>query len=140
MKNTPITENHLFQKAYSKGRGCPGRYAAVYVLRDFANQKFRRADPCHRPLNRLGLTVGKKIGGAVDRVRARRLMREAYRLIEKDGAGGLSLKHGYLVVIAARGRITGAGMRDVKEDLERSFARLGMFEKRSVQDADGGSS
>ena len=138
MKNTPITENHLFQKAYSKGSSCPGRYVVVYVLKDLANRRFSRADPLHRPLNRLGLTVGKKIGGAVERVRARRLMREAYRLIEKDSDPGL--RHGYLVVLAARGRINGASMPQVREDLEKSFAKLGMTEKRSDAGWNGGSS
>ena len=123
MKNTPITENHLYQKAYSKGRSNAGKYVAVYLLRDYANGKFRASDPKHRPLNRLGLTVGKKIGGAVERVRARRIMREAYRLIEQDETR--MLEHGYLVVLAARSRINGQKMQDVRSDIEKSLIRLG---------------
>lgn len=133
MKNTPITENHLYQKAYSKGKNCSGKYVAVYLLKDFANGKFKKADPLHRPLNRLGLTVGKKIGGAVLRVRARRLMRESYRLIEQDETR--ILEHGYLVVLAARSRINGTSLFDVRRDIEKSFIKLGILK---IAEADTG--
>ena len=129
MKNTPITENHLYQKAYSKGKSAPGRFVAVYTLPDRRNARFVKADPCHRPLNRLGLTTGKKIGGAVVRSRARRLMREAYRLIEREQ----SVSHGNLIVIAARARIAEAGMEDVKRDLLSCMNRLGLIEKPQSQ-------
>ena len=65
MKNTPIKENHLYQKAYAKGKSAPGKYVAVYTLPDRQNHRYVKADPCHRPLNRLGLTTGKKIGGGI---------------------------------------------------------------------------
>ena len=127
MKNTPITENHLYRKAYSNGKNAVGRYVAVYALRDRANPRLVKEDPCHRPLNRLGLTTGKKIGGAVQRSRARRLMREAYRLIEKDGL----IEHGYLLVLAARVKITEADMNEVKKDLIRSFGNLKLLRSGS---------
>lgn len=123
MKNTSITENHLYQKAYRRGRSAVGRYIAVYVLRDRNNAKFVSADPCHRPLNRLGLTTGKKIGGAVVRSRARRLMREAYRLLERDGR----VSHGYLLVIAARARIAEVGMNEVRDELCELLSALGVL-------------
>ncbi len=123
MKNTAICENHLFQKAYRKGRRAVGRYAAVYVLRDYAAKKIAKADPRRGMKNRLGLTVGKKLGGAVERNRAKRLMREAYRQAEASGF----LEHGYLVVIAARTAINSAGCREVTEDLYRSLCSVGLI-------------
>lgn len=125
MKNTPITENHLYQKAYAKGKSAVGKYVVVYVLKDKANYRFRRADPLHRPLNRLGLTVGKKLGGAVERNRAKRLMREAYRTVSDEL--GEKLGHGFLVILAARTRILSAKTPEVKEDLQNLFRRLGMI-------------
>ena len=130
MKNTPIKENHLYQKAYSKGKSAPGKYVAVYTLPDRQNYRFVKADPCHRPLNRLGLTTGKKIGGAVVRSRARRLMREAYRLIEDEG----HLLHGNLIVIAARAKIADASMQEVKKDLAWCLKRVGLIEKPAAKD------
>lgn len=129
MKNTPIKENHLYQKAYKQGKSAVGKYVAVYALPDRAFGRFVKADPMHRPLNRLGLTTGKKIGTAVVRSRARRLMREAYRLIDAEGR----LSHGYLLVIAARARIANAGMQDVKRDLYRALCSLSLIEKDDVQ-------
>lgn len=123
MKNAAIRENHLFQKTYRKGRHAVGRYAAVYVLRDYAAKKFALADPRRGLRNRLGITVGKKIGGAVGRNRAKRLLREAYRIIDADGG----LRQGNLVVIAARTAITSASCREVTDDLFRTFAAAGLL-------------
>ena len=130
MKNTPIKENHLYQKAYAKGKSAPGKYVAVYTLPDRQNHRYVKADPCHRPLNRLGLTTGKKIGGAVVRSRARRLMREAYRLIENEGA----ILHGNLIVIAARAKIADASMQDVQKDLRKCLCRVGLIAKAAKED------
>lgn len=130
MKNTPIKENHLYQKAYAKGKSAPGKYVAVYTLPDRQNHRYVKEDPLHRPLNRLGLTTGKKIGGAVVRSRARRLMREAYRLIENEN----TVVHGNLVVIAARARIAEAKMQDVKKDLLWCMKRLGLIAKQEEKD------
>ena len=130
MKNTPIKENHLYQKAYAKGKSAPGKYVAVYTLPDRQNHRYVKADPCHRPLNRLGLTTGKKIGGAVVRSRARRLMREAYRQIEDEGA----ILHGKLIVIAARAKIADASMQDVKKDLLKCLSRVGLIAKAAKED------
>lgn len=130
MKNTPIKENHLYQKAYRNGRSAAGKYVAVYTLPDRQNHRFVKADPCHRPLNRLGLTTGKKIGGATVRSRARRLMREAYRLLEAEN----KLLHGNLIVIAARAKIADAKMQDVKKDMLWCLKRVGLIERPEIKD------
>lgn len=129
MKNTPVTENHLYQKAYHKGRHAVGKYVVVYALRDRANAALRRADPMHRPLNRLGLTVGKKLGGAVERSRAKRLIREAYRLTVKEQ--GDRLQYGYILIVAARTRILDAKTPQVRADLCRALRSIGLFDAAS---------
>ena len=66
---------------------------------------------------RLGLSVGRKYGGAVRRNRIKRLVREAVRMNWREwGLGGSDL-----VVVAKRGKGR-PGMVDVAEDLARSFA------------------
>lgn len=130
MKNTPIKENHLYQKAYRNGKSAAGKYVAVYTLPDRQNYRFVKADPCHSPLNRLGLTTGKKIGGAVVRSRARRLMREAYRLIEDEN----EIVYGNLIVIAARAKIADAKMQEVKKDMHWCLKKVGLLKKPAPKD------
>ena len=123
MKEYAIKEHHLYNKAFAKGKRSVGKLTAVYVLRDYAAKRLMLANPEKRYLNRVGLSVGKKLGGAVVRNRAKRLLREAYRAIKTE----IGLKTGYLVVLAARDEIRGKKTEDVKRDLLRAFRTLGML-------------
>ena len=95
----------------------------VYYLKDLKANKLRKANPMKEKINRMGISVSKKNGGAVKRNRAKRIIREAYRQIESERP----LKKGNLIVILAREGIDGAKMQDVKRDLFRSFERLELF-------------
>ena len=121
MKNIAITENHLYNKAYRKGQRFLGKYTAVYVLRDYAADRLRRENPQKRTVNRLGISVTKKLGGAVERNRAKRIIRAAYRELEPR------LKKGNLVVISARNDINGKKSTDVCEELRLGFIKLGLL-------------
>ena len=61
-------------------------------------------------LSRLGVVTSGKIGGAVVRNRARRLLRESFRLHQHDLAGPVDL------VLVARASIAGKGLADVERD------------------------
>jgi len=128
VKLVSIKENHLFQKVYAKGKKAVGNYAAVYVLTDIHAQKLKRAHPLKIVVNRVGITVTKKAGGAVQRNRVKRVIREAYRQLYKE----YDIRCGKLVVISARDAALSAGMNRVKDDLKKSFIRLNMlFDKKS---------
>ncbi len=125
MKYTPITENHLFRKAYAKGKKFCGRYVAVYILQDYAADKLKNARPDKKYVNRIGISTSKKIGGAVVRSRVRRIIREAYRQAERE----LRLHSGKLVVIAARSAAAEAKSTDVAEELKKALEFTNMVRK-----------
>ncbi len=122
MKEYAIKEHHLYNKAFRNGQRAVGRLVAVYVLRDYAAKRLMLANPQKQYLNRVGLSVGKKIGGAVARNRAKRLLREGYRAVKREG-----LKNGYLVILAAREEIRGKKTQDVERELHRAFLQLGLL-------------
>lgn len=69
----------------------------------------------------LGLTVSKKYGKAVERSRARRVMREAYRgLCDKVHCG-------YDIIVVARGRLAEAKTPEVLTDLSYALNKLGLL-------------
>jgi ribonuclease P protein component len=60
--------------------------------------------------SRLGVVTPGKIGGAVARSRARRLLRESFRVHQHDLAGPVDL------VLVARGSIAGKRLAEVERD------------------------
>ena len=69
MKFKAICENHLFSKAYAKGKRFVTPSLAVYLLPDYAADRLQKEHPLKIRVNRIGLTVSKKIGGAVGQPR-----------------------------------------------------------------------
>lgn len=122
MKNVAVKENHLYNKAYTKGKRFFGRYVRVYVLKDLKAKKVMLANPEKEYLNRLGISVSKKNGGAVVRNRIKRIIREAYRAIERDDI----LYKGYLVIIAAKNDAALVKSTDIERELRYAFRKLEM--------------
>ena len=120
MKNIAIREHHLYNKTFSRGKRFVGKYTAVYVLRDLAAERLKKENPQKRYVNRLGLSVSKKLGGAVSRNRAKRLMRAGYDQVKGE------LKCGNLIVISPRTAILSAKSSEVGEELARAFEELGL--------------
>ena len=125
MKFVSICENHLYSKAYSKGKRVVTSALAVYVLADYAATRLAKAHPMKRVVNRIGLTTSTKLGGAVIRSRCRRIMREGLSAIEKER----ELKTGFLIIIAARSAAIKLKSTDIKRELESAFTKLGMFKE-----------
>ncbi len=65
-----IKNNCDFRRIYGKGKSFQGPALVSYVMKN-------RAGIC-----RMGITTSKKIGNAVERNRARRVIRAAYSMIE----------------------------------------------------------
>ena len=73
MRYEPITRNNDFVRAYSRGKSYVHSHIVLYVRKNRAGH------------TRVGLTASKKIGNAVMRNRARRVMRAAlYQVLDRD--------------------------------------------------------
>ncbi|MBO5024076.1 MAG: ribonuclease P protein component [Clostridia bacterium] len=123
MKNIAISEDHLFRKVYAKGQKIFCKHIAVYVLTDYRASRLAHENPLKTRINRVGLTVTKKLGHAVVRTRTRRILRAAYQQLEKDN----NIKKGFLVVIVARDAATTAKTQDIYGDLLYAFKKLGLL-------------
>ena len=123
MKYRAIGENHLYLKTYNKGKKYVGSSVIVYVLKDLAANRLRRANPEKKKINRIGITVTKKNGGAVTRNRIKRIIREAFRQTDTE----ISIKQGYLIVIVAKYSAADKKTQDIKKDIEKAMFKLDMI-------------
>ena len=80
MKFTTSLKNNLqFQNVYKNGKSKANRLLIMYVVEN------------HQDMNRLGISVSKKVGNSVVRHHFCRLVRESYRLHEKIFNSGLDI-------------------------------------------------
>ena len=109
MKHTvPLKKNHELRRLYSKGRSAVSPYFVIYCRKT------------GRPVNRLGITTGVKLGNAVKRNRARRRIRELYRTHEA------SLAAGYDIVVVARARVIYGRYHELERSFNQQMKKLGL--------------
>ncbi|HEY1788570.1 MAG TPA: ribonuclease P protein component [Verrucomicrobiae bacterium] len=70
---------------------------------------------------KLGVVTSRKIGGAVQRTRARRLLRESFRLHQHDFAKPVE------IILVARNSIVGKQFADVEKDFLTTLRRAGLL-------------
>jgi len=109
-KSERLQHGYQFRQVYELGRKIVGKLFVLYVVDAPTGQ--RRA---------VGVVTSRRIGGAVTRNRARRLMREAYRLNKQK------LKANFLIVMIARSAINGKRLQDVEAELLRLFRVAGVL-------------
>jgi ribonuclease P protein component len=113
-KRNRLSRSADFDRVYREGRSHASRYLVVYAFPRTAD-----ADDA-----RLGISVGRKVGGAVERNRMKRLLREAFWATAAD------LPDGYDFVLVARpdagelGRERGEA--GVEEALREVLAKAGL--------------
>jgi ribonuclease P protein component len=74
-------------------------------------------------LPKLGVVTSKRIGNAVERSRARRLLRESFRLHQNE------FKQPVELVLVARASIAGRGFAGVEKDFLAALHRAGLLKQ-----------
>lgn len=110
MKLVTIKENKDFRRIYSKGKSYVDPVLVTYVL------KQRYKEP------RVGITTSKKIGKAVQRNRARRIVMAAYRELYPKLE-----KTGYDIIFVARGRTPYVKSTDILRCMKKQLKKAGVI-------------
>ena len=92
-----------FKEVYDRGVRIHGRYATVFIL------------PNQRAVGRLGIAATKKLGGAVQRNRAKRLIREVFRRN--------NIAPGFDVVVVPKRELLDATLTVLEADYRNSLDR-----------------
>lgn len=106
MKTASLTSNQEFKDIYRKADSKVTKYFVVYYRRAVTDK------------SRVGFTVSKKIGNAVVRNRARRRLKECFRLHED------TLKGCYDLVIVARARSSEGDFHQMCRLLKRTLEEI----------------
>ena len=110
-----IKENYVFRRSYRRGKSLVSPYFVIYAM------------PNRRNVPRLGITAGKKLGGAVKRV-----ITAAFR----DCAP--YIKPNYDFIIVARTRILNIKSTAAAESMLKLFREAGILktDEKTVNRAD----
>lgn len=115
MRFAVLKSNTEFRTLYYRGRALVHPAVIVYVRRS------RLKDENGRPLVRMGITAGKKVGNAVQRSRCRRVIRAAYTAVYDDIQGGWDM------VFVARARMLSMKSTELAVLLRRLLKEAGVL-------------
>ena len=107
-----LKQNYEFRRLYQKGASAAGGSMVVYCRKNKLGH------------NRLGLTASVKLGHAVIRNRARRRLREVYRL------NACHLRSGWDMILVARGRTVTASWEELNDTFLRLCRKLDLLEDK----------
>lgn len=91
-----LKNNRDFQSVYRTGKSYANKYLVMYILEN-------RTD-----MNRVGISVSKKVGNSIVRHRLARLIREAFRLNNDN------VKRGLDIVVVARAGLKEKGYKETE--------------------------
>jgi ribonuclease P protein component len=115
---TSLKKNPEFKRLYNKGKSAASQCVVIYCKRNGLSE------------NRLGITVSKKVGGAVQRNRVRRRFKEIYRLNETK------LYTGFDIVFVARVKSLDTEYSKLESSIIYLFRKLGIIKSCNDKKSD----
>lgn len=117
-----LTRSAEFERVYRQGRSCANRYLVLYTFENEATGQ-----------PRVGLSVSRRVGGAVQRNRVKRVLREAVSALRAELGTGLDLvvvaRPEVLKLVEAEGA---AGVRAALAELIAKTRRVGSEQRRAA--------
>lgn len=111
-----IRKNDEFRVVYENGKSRANKYLVMYILKN------------DMQLNRIGISVSKKVGNSIVRHRLTRLIRESIRLNEEK------FNLGYDIVIVARNNLKGKGYFDTESAVLHLSKIHGILKREDISD------
>lgn len=105
LKKEVLRGDRQFGAVYNRGKSTGSRYVVLFYKKNGLEY------------NRIAFLASKKVGNAVARNRARRLMKESVRSIY------LEKEEGYDIIFIARNTINGVKCQDVKKSILKALHR-----------------
>ena len=105
LKKTVLRRKKEFDNVYKKGKSLADKYVVVFYRKN------------NKDYSRISFLASKKVGNSVKRNRARRLMKEAYRLSD------MKIADGYDFIFIARNRIVDSKCWNVQKSIESALRR-----------------
>ncbi len=123
----PLTENHLFTKAFTRGTNESSKLCAVYILKNI-----KRNSDGTLPKTKTGIAINAKLGGAVQRNRVKRIIRAGLMpLYDK-------LSDGLIVIVSARGAAFSKKAKSTAMGacIDSCFLKLGAYKGQQLKGKD----
>jgi ribonuclease P protein component len=105
-----ITDEHEYKEVIGKGKMLLCRMFKAYFLIDTATER------------KAGFIVGRRVGKACERNRARRLLKEAYRKLKP-----WVLSSGFKVAFIASRGVNNASLEDIQSEMRGMFEKCGLL-------------
>lgn len=116
MKNTlMVKSSREFTRTIKRGKSSSDNYILIFIY------------PNHLKTNKIGISIGKKVGNSVVRNKVKRLIKENYRLIEED------LKTGYDIIFIPREACKDADFWNIKKSILKSLKKLDILCKEVIK-------